>query len=444
MYTAYIGRRLVDLINARDKTSRTVRQFFDEVYFPLFFDSDRYLQHVNNSKFDQAYKQKGKTPLSALVRADVLLAQHARIQNDAPDGSFFLGGAAAEATAGTSGQVTDIKLPITPDEVYASWIGAALGIGVSGGLNLLADADEVLLALFDGWQQYRAYMNATPTLKPHQINTWNGWWLTVSFARQFDLSRPFAVRQPDVKTDKTTGIASLETQKWVNVTFALARKLPHLNSLTTYVYSLSQMNTTVGFILINLPQIVRVERDLYRQLFALQGDFREDALDNLYNTELGFQKACELGAIGIKALEPASLREYMPGARGPGKPFKVPKDNNDPIQITYAIYQTWIIAMLNNQELLNLTQRIATVLTQAGADMSQRGKKVNRNAVADILESGQRKQLIERMAAFVESSPEQAALFDEIGDTIIRMPTTDFPLFMALLKLKYAVAQAKS
>ena len=69
---------------------------------------------------------------------------------------------------------------------------------------------------------------------------------------------------------------------------------------------------------------------------------------------------------------------------------------------------------------------------------------MNRNAVSDLLESGQRRQLIERMAAFVEASPEQAELFDEIGDTIVRMPATDFPLFMALLKLKYAVAQAKS
>ena len=295
MYTAYIGRRLVDLINARDQTSRTVQEFFDEVYFPLFFDSDRYLQHVNNSKFDQAYKQKSKIPLTATVRTNVLSAQHLRIQNDAPDGSFFLGGAAAEATAGTSGQVTDIKLPITPEEVYASWIGAALGIGVSGGLNILADADEVLLALFDGWRQYRMYLNATPNLKPHQINTWNGWWLTVVFARRFDPNHPFAERHPEVKTDKATGVASIETQKWVNVIFALARKLLQLDSLTTYVYSLSQMNTTVGFILVSLPQIVRVERDLYRQLFAIQGDLKEDSLGDLYNTELGFQKACELG-----------------------------------------------------------------------------------------------------------------------------------------------------
>lgn len=442
MYTAYIGRRLIDLVNARERTQLTVQQFFDDVYFPLFFDDDRYLQHVNNSKFDQAYKQKGKTPLTVAVRANVLLAQHQRIQNDAPDGSFFLGGAAAELTAGTSGQVTDIKLPITPDEVYASWIGAALGIGVSGGLNMLADADEVLLALFDGWQVYRTYLDATPNLKPHQINTWNGWWITNAFARRFDPAHPFAERQPIVKTDKTSGGASLETQKWVNVIFGLARKIPR--RLTTYVYSLSQMNTTVGFVMVELPRIVMVERDAYKQLFGKQGNFKEDALDELYNTELGFQKACELGIIGIRALEPASLREYMPGARGPGKPFKVPKDKDDPIRITYTIYQIWIIAMLNNQQLLNLTQRIAAVLTQAGSDTSQRGKKVNRNAVGDLLESGQRRQLIERMAAFVEASPEQAELFDEIGDTIVRMPATDFPLFMALLKLKYAVAQAKS
>ena len=166
MYTAYIGRRLIDLLNARNQTQQTVAEFFQGEYFSLFFDDERFLQHVNNSKFDQAYKQKGKSPLTPSLRADVLAAQQTRIESDVPDGSFFLGGAAAESSAGTSGQVTDLALPITPDEVYASWIGAALGVGISGGLNILIDDDAVLLTLYDGWKQYRNYLRESPNLKP--------------------------------------------------------------------------------------------------------------------------------------------------------------------------------------------------------------------------------------------------------------------------------------
>ncbi|WP_077924494.1 hypothetical protein [Spirosoma sp. 209] len=440
MYTAYIGRRLIDLVNARDGKTRTVPQFFDEVYYPLFFNDDRYLQHVNNSKFDQAYKQKGKTPLTEAVRTSVLAAQHHRIQNDAPDGSFFLGGAAAELTAGTSGQVTDIKLPITPEEVYASWIGAALGIGVSGGLNVLVDADEVLVALYDGWPVYRSYLNATPNLKPHQINTWNGWWITTVFNRRFDPLRPFQEKSPDVKTDKTSGGASLETQKWINIIFALARKAPR--RLTTYVYSLSQMNTTIGFVTIDLPKVVVVERDVYSQLIGSQGGFKEEALGDLYNTELGFQKACELGVIGLQALEPASLGEYMPNSKGPGKPFKAPKDDKDPILITYTIYQIWIIAMLNNQKLLELSERMAAMLTQV-SDPTKRGKTGGSNLVNDLVNTTNRPQLIERFAKLIDKVPNQHPMLNEIASTIAVMPLTDIPLFIALLKLKYAVEEAK-
>lgn len=82
MYTAYIGRRLVDLLNARDQSQRTVSEFFSGEYFELFFDNERYLQHVNNSKFDQAYKQKGKSPLTPSLRATVLVAQQNRIEKD--------------------------------------------------------------------------------------------------------------------------------------------------------------------------------------------------------------------------------------------------------------------------------------------------------------------------------------------------------------------------
>lgn len=446
MYTAYIGRRLIELLNARDnlnagRIQRTVREFFEGEYFDLFFNDERYLQHVNNSKFDQAYKQKAKSPLTPGLRATLLTAQQNRIENDVPDGSFFLGGAAAESSAGTSGQVTDIQLKTTPDEVYASWIGAALGIGVSGGLNILIDSDEVLLALYDGWRQYRHYLLEMPNLKPHQINTWNGWWLTNVFDEDFDPANLFA-RQPDVKTDKTTGGASLETQKWVGVLFALARRLSGKENPVAYVYALSQMNTTVGFIQIQLNQIVTVQRELRRQLFARRGNLNDESLDRLYNTEMGFQKACSMGAIGIQTLEPASLREYMPEPAGKGKSFKSPKTPDDELWITYIIYQTWLIAMLDNQKLLELSEQIAQMLAGI-TDTTNRGKKVNRNLVLSLVDAENRPEFIRQLAKLTDAAPEQHELIDSVANTVTTLPIAQMPLFMALLKLKFAVAEAK-
>lgn len=439
MYTAYIGKRLIELVNQREGKERSAQEFFDEVYIPLFFMNERYLQHVNNSKFDQAYKQKKKTPLTTEVLANALNGQHEKILTDAPDGSFFLGGAAAEASAGTSGQVTDLALPITEHEVYASWIGAAMGVGVSGGLNILIDSDEVLLALYEGWYRYREYLTQTPNLKPHQVNTWNGYWLTNVFDNFFDEYYPFANKTPNIKTDVKTGMASIETTSWIKVILALAEKMPK-QPLNTYVYSLSQMNTTVGFISVELPA-VRSLKGLYQQISLDSGVLPTESLDTLYDTALGFQRACELGKIGIPALEPRQLREYMPG-RGTNKPFKPPKDKDDPIIITYTIYQTWIIAMLNNQQLIDLTTKIAAVLNEF-TSQGERGKKVNSNAVDKLLDAKNRREFIEKIADFIKSDEGNATSFDELGNTIVLMPATDFPLFMALLKLKYAVAKTK-
>lgn len=439
MYTAYIGRRLVDLLNVRDQNQRSVTEFFSGEYFNLFFDDERYLQHVNNSKFDQAYKQKGKSPLTPSLRASVLVAQQNRIENDAPDGSFFLGGAAAEVTAGTSGQVTDIQLPVSPDEVYASWIGAALGIGVSGGMNVLVDNDEVLLALYDGWKFYRRFLSQSPDLKPHQVNTWNGWWITNVFRYGYDPANPFE-HQPDV--DNAAGSSALKTQKWVKVVFSIARKLGDKINLTTYVYALSQMNTTVGFIQIKLTEIVSVERELSRQLFAQRHGLNSDNIDDLYSTEMGFQKACTLGAIGIQTLEPESLREYMPKPAGGGKPLKSLRTLEDSLWITYTIYQTWLIAMLDNQQLLTLSEQIAQMLASI-TDVSQRGKTTNRNLVLGLVESESRPKFISQLAKLADAAPEQHELLNQAGNTITTLPITQMPLFMALLKLKYAIVVAK-
>ncbi|MFN3380600.1 MAG: hypothetical protein ACK41O_14180, partial [Runella zeae] len=204
----------------------------------------------------------------------------------------------------------------------------------------------------------------------------------------------------------------------------------------------SQMNTTIGFISVELPA-VRFLNDLYQQISRESSVIKNtDSLETLYDTALGFQKACELGKIGIPALEPSHLREYMPSNRGEGKPFKAPKDDNDPIIITYNLYQTWIIAMLNNQQLIELTKKIASVLKDF-ANQGDRSKTTKSRSVDELLKAQNRKQFIEQLAKMLEENKENADQFDQLTDTVVLMPTTDFPLFIALLKLKYAVAQSK-
>ena len=53
MITAAIGKIFLDAYNEKYDTNYDAKTFFVEVYHPLFFDSNKYLQWVSNSPFVQ-------------------------------------------------------------------------------------------------------------------------------------------------------------------------------------------------------------------------------------------------------------------------------------------------------------------------------------------------------------------------------------------------------
>ena len=63
MITSTIGRIFLDAYNEKMETDYDAITFFNEVYHPLFFGSNKYLQWVQNSPFVQMSKgQKVKLP----------------------------------------------------------------------------------------------------------------------------------------------------------------------------------------------------------------------------------------------------------------------------------------------------------------------------------------------------------------------------------------------
>ncbi|RZL00701.1 MAG: hypothetical protein EOO62_23800, partial [Hymenobacter sp.] len=309
MYTSYIGRRFLTLWNARTGRDLSARQFFDEELHPLFFAHDKYLQWVPNSPFAQKVAQKdlvlGTT--AATVQLEKL---HRNVRDLAPDASFVIGFPAAGTTGTTSGQVSGVGPQIAAEDVYCSWIGGALGVGVSGGLTLLIDQDEVLWTLYEGWTKYRALLGQRDGLKGNQIDTWNGRWLTHAFDLEFNPRQPLAGFDFDAALDTKDGSSALRTQAWVKVLFALATT--YKQRLTAYVYSLAQTNRTIGFVPLELGAVDDMYQ-LSQQLFQLSPDIRDwQKVTSLYETHLGFARACQLGSIGLAAIEPAKLQEYLP------------------------------------------------------------------------------------------------------------------------------------
>lgn len=424
MYHSVIGKKLVACLNRRDGKNYTVREFFDSVYVPLFFGSERLLQYVNNSPFDQTFSKQKKQYSPELLH-QCLTAVHGKVVAAEPDASFYLGGPAAGVAETTSGQVTALKVPIPHEDVYASWIGAALGLTVQGGMTLLIDAEDVLLATYDGWSEYRRFLDQTPSLKGLQINAWNGQWIAYGFGEN-----PFI--DPDTNKDKT----ALETASWVRLLFMLSAHY-HAGPIEqpiAYVYSLGQSNKTLGFVRLNL-QAVEGLYDIYRRLFSAPEGMPHARFAALYETERGFHAACAQTEIGLKALKPKDV--YQAQSQIPKPP-----QATDQKHFSFDIYQTWIIAMLKNEELNSKAKQIADAL----AGMQEQGKRAKSDhsqKIKSVLEKRNRREFIEALTDLVGDDAATNNLFDTLVDDIIALPTDHVPLFLTLLRFKYAIASKR-
>lgn len=437
MYAAHIGRRVVALYNEhrREGPPLSPGEFFDEVVFPVFFDDRVFLMWVNNSAFDQRYKQQQRVPLTEDVRQEALAQFHKDASELAePHGHLYLGGTARELSATTSGQVTNLRTQVDADAVYLSWVGAAASIGVSGGLSLLIDEDDVLLALMDGWAMYRRYINETGGLAGHQMESWNGWWLTHRLGHRFDERRPFRDFEATGNLKKKGDGFKLDTQDWVKVLFALARRFPS-RTLTAYVFTFGNTNQTVGFRQMQLPE-VRHFVDLYLHLFGEADGIDDPAkLAALYQTEFGFRTACRMGTIGLHAIQPAKLREYVPTRRGTAKVPVPPKKDDQ--RLTFHLYLTWIIAMLDNKDLISLAEEAARMLHRHAGSATQARATAKRRA-EHPLEVSSRRDFIDSLTEIVKlEGEEEASHFNSLVDAIVSMPASDFPLLLTLMRFKY-------
>lgn len=447
MYTARIGKIIFERWQERTKnTDKTVKEYFDEQFFPLFFDNERYLMLANNSKFDQAYKQKKKKPLTTKVRQEALVNFHGAIEDlNGFEGHLYMGGYTRQNEDATSSMITQIDIEFKKDDVYFSWLGMAASIGIRGGVSLLTENTTVLDQIVEGWGYYRKYMNGQTELKPHQIDTWNGCWLYHRNDRSaFNAADPLAGFPFAGAYSFKNGVGVLNTIDWVKIIFVLTNLLPQENRLPVYVYSFGQTNTTIGFIPILLEDVRTLNRIYQKLTDNTKREIKEKkaALDRIYNTEFGFYSACRIGGIGLRALEPKDLKKFMPAAGDKRKKFK-PGDAR--FATDFLTYQTWIIAMLKNENLLEYADRLTEELNKIGS--GPRGKAGLQNAVQKVIDSKNLGSFIDAITELMQtegySSQEvDKNVFDETVTQVSKMPTANIPLLLTFIRFKYAFKNA--
>ena len=432
MYTSYIGKKFLHLYNEREGMDLSAEAFFEKIFFEIFFNDPKHLMHVHGSSFFQKVSPKSlnndETPEEFRLRR-----LQTDIENGKISGSTYVGYAAETNIAITSGQVSTLPIEINREEMYASWMGEALGIGVSGGYVILIDQPIIIMNLFEGWNYYREYLKQTPNVKDKQIETWNGHWFNHVFSKKYNPNDPWENFKPE--TNEVQGNIAIPTQPWSSIVFSLSRKYQN-QEITAYCYGLSKTNTTLGFINLKLPEVRKLHQ--FRKKIFLDADenvLKEEEVEKL-ETFFDFKDACKMGVIGLKALEPDKLRTYMPKGTflyAQGKEFTFKDDKS---YFNYQLYKLWILAMLNKSELLNLASEVARALLQIEAN-DERGKKIFTTLSKEVREARTLKNFIEKLTDVLANDSLNAEIFKEVVQQVLKMPSDNFPLFVTLIRFEY-------
>ena len=432
MITATIGKIFLEAYNKKYGTNYDAKSFFVEVYYPLFFDSNKYLQWVTNSPFVQMKKGQKVETLTSDERKEKLQEFIAKVDvSKSPDSSIAPGYPASEEKefATTSGQVTNLDLSVSKDDYYLSWIGSSLGIGLQSGLSILFSNPEILLDIFEGWKLYRKILNETPKLKGNKVNTWNGQWLAHRYDKtSYNAELPMANFNNAFETTKDG--MSITTQSWTKVLIGIARQFP-FPKMMGYVYRFDKTNTTIGFIPFNLEHIRR-PIELYQKLF---GEIEGREAEELWGTRKdGFKACCQKGAIGIEAMRPKDLEQYMTADKG----AILPKYDEKQI-ISFHTYQIWLLAMLNNQEMWDKSLEFAKTLHDFVAqDKSISTQK--KNIIKSVLSATTKKNFISSLEDLV-SNAESIGCIEDIAKVVHLMPTDNVPYFLTLVRFQYAIIE---
>lgn len=511
MITVPVGRTFLDAYNEKYDKSYSSKEFFDEVYFDLFFNHKKYLYWAQNSPFVQELStskngekgiretikdSEGKTikfnsadeaekyfKTDVRPRTDFLEATsvnksgikilktlnkkernikldefHQKViaaydSNDV-EASVALGYPASESKefATTSGLVSSAKIETNIEEIYLSWIGTGLSIGVAGGFSILFDQPDILLKVFEGWKIYRNFLNhpSLGDLAPNKITSWNGQWLSYIYDKYSDPNPDFGTLDEKGFFKTTTNGTAINTVKWSNLFFNLSQQYSG-KTYTGYVFSFGQTNKTLGFFPFRFSEAVRLIHT-YKELFGENAALNDATkYEQLYGIHI--KRACELGTIGIQALEPDGLSKYFKPGEMPS--FKKKKDNEKDYEkniIPFRTYKTWLFAMIskNKEEMVDYTTIIAKTLIQCAEAYRKEKKGSPRfsNQIKELLASGSKRAFIDQLSELIREKDfvnnEQLEVFNELKNRVHLSNSEEFKYLITLIKFDYAFQSRKS
>lgn len=410
MQTIQIGKAFLSLWNNRKKKALSAEQFFMEEMVQVFYGHKKHFMSVTNSPFQQAIPASHKgDPIVYRINQLVKKIDDNQLT---PDGSFAVGFAASSNESTTSGQVSNLQLVFSKEDIYYSWIGGAFAAGVDMGYCLAINDADIMWGIYTGWQHYRDYLNSTPDLKPNQIETWNTHWLVHVFDSYYNEKHPlvgfdFNAKLKKVPTSSSYSTA-LSTVKWTQLLFSLSEKFSDKIKLIAYVYSFAQTNKTIGFISLMLHEVTCM-KDLVDRLFMLPQDTPNwQDLRRLYETRYGFEKVCRASTIGLIQIQPKDIKS----------PF------NPHLQLL------WYNAMLKDSQLITTAKEFAVFIHRA--IVSERGKTTD-SRIKSLLTTN-KNAFINECGELLKSQPTEKEFLGELVEKVHLLNFDIFTTFITLVR----------
>lgn len=428
--------------------------FFANVYFPLFYDHEKYMQWVINSPFVQNIKKqivngvKGKLKMpdeeSRKVRMNQLKDKiKVKAKNGSLDGSVAIGFPASKLTDNASGQVSNLHIPFTSDDVFLSWIGSGLGLGLKGKYVIFINDPRILYSIFEGWAVYRyEYLNHetySKNLVPNQIDDWNTQWLYHILDEDLNQEFPLFGLNPIEKSDKSSNMF-VKNQSWFTLFYRIANFHPN-TTLNSYVCSMGKTNKTIGFIPIELSAFRSLKR-IYKMVLGLNFSNAPNFL-SIYKVENddSFIKACEAGKIGINSLIPKDLRPFFITKDGKLKTLNLSKPEN---LNKLFIFKTWLLAMLNKEDMLQFSNEVAEKLSEY-SDKEKDGRSKRDGEIKNFFASSSKNELLKNIIVIEEkASPSVQANLKKLRDEIHFLSNAqDWQYLILLIRFDFILQQSQ-
>ena len=136
MVTSEIGKIFLKAYNEKYGTTYNARTFFIEQFYPLFFDHNKYMLYVRNSPFVQGLPKfndcvTGKKEFEKPSKREERLKDFLnKVENNDGDASVAVGFPSLSIEQATGSQITSLNRVVPKEDIYSSWMGYALGVGV--------------------------------------------------------------------------------------------------------------------------------------------------------------------------------------------------------------------------------------------------------------------------------------------------------------------------